>query len=107
MAKKYKEPDKLALDMMQCVKDGFGCHYGQWKATQDRPVEIKKKDEIPEGWRVCPHCGERFKPNKWGSGRQIYCDVTCQKAAQRLRRSGKNAERQKRYRERKKAGATA
>lgn len=101
-----REPDKLALEMIQCKKDGFGCHYGAWKAAQERPVVIEKKEnEIPEGWKVCPHCGTPYKPNKWGCGRQIYCDVTCQKAAQSIRRSAQNAERQKRYRERKKAQA--
>lgn len=33
MARK-KKLDKLSLDMIQCAKDGFGCKYGRWKATQ-------------------------------------------------------------------------
>lgn len=89
MAKK-KELDKLSLDMIECKKDGFGCHYGAWYASKNRPVTIEKKDELPEGWRVCLRCGKPFKPNKYGK-RQVYCDVFCQKAAYKNRkRSGGN-----------------
>lgn len=85
MAKKHKEPDKLALDMIECKKAGFGCHYGAWKAMQDRPVVVETKPgEIPEGWKVCKRCGKPFKPNKYGK-RQEYCEFECQKAAQRER----------------------
>ena len=103
-ARKKKEMDNLAKDAAAALAAGMS--YGKWKAMQDRPVVIEKKEETPDGWKVCPHCGTSYKPNKWGSGRQIYCDVTCQKAAQSIRRSEKNAERQKRYRERKKAEET-
>ena len=101
MAKK-KEPDKLALEMMQCVKDGYGCHYGAWKAMQDRPVVIEPKPgEIPEGWLVCKFCRKPFKPRK--GTRQVYCDIYCQHRAQEVKRSEKNRERQQWYRDRKKA----
>lgn len=80
-----RDLDKLSLDMIQCEKDGFGCHYGKWKALQDRPVVVEKKEnEIPEGWKACPQCGKHFKPNKYGK-RQIYCEVECQKKAQKER----------------------
>jgi hypothetical protein len=95
-----KEPNKLALDMIQCKKDGFGCHYGAWMAVQNRPVVIEKKNY--EGWKVCPHCGKYFKPNH-PNNRQIYCELNCQKAAQRERDRAKNAEAQRRYVARKKA----
>ena len=75
MAKK-KEPTKLELDMIQCEKAGYGCHYGAWKATQ-KPTPIKK-DVIPEGWRACIGCGKPFKP-KTPKSRQEYCEVLCQK----------------------------
>ena len=81
MARK-KELDKLSLDMIQCKKDGYGCHYGTWRADQDRPVVIEKKDAIPEGWIACKHCGKYFKPY---SKRQQYCEISCQKAAQKIR----------------------
>ena len=44
---KKKKLDKLSLDMIECKKAGYGCHYGAWKATQDRLVAIQKK-KIPE-----------------------------------------------------------
>ena len=50
MAKK-RELDKLSLDMIECKKAGFGCHYGAWKALQGNT--IKKEEGIPEGWQVC------------------------------------------------------
>lgn len=89
MARKYKEPDKLALDMMQCKADGFGCHYGQWKALQD-PVAVERK--IPDGWLICPECGKSFKPGKYSNRKRIYCDITCQKTAQRARYIEKHRE---------------
>lgn len=86
MAKK-REPTKLDLDMIQCVKDGYGCHYGAWKAAQ-KPVPIKR-DVIPEGWRVCIGCGKPFKPKTLHS-KQIYCDVTCQKQYYRIKYKERN-----------------
>ena len=69
--------DKLSLDMIECKKAGFGCHYGAWKATQE-PVKEEKKD-IPEGWRVCAQCGAAFKPTTRRP--QLYCGGVCQKKA--------------------------
>lgn len=77
MAKK-RELDKLALDMIECKKAGFGCHYGAWKALQGNT--IKKEEGIPEGWQVCKRCGKAFKPNVRKV--QKYCEVGCQKADQ-------------------------
>ena len=98
MAKK-KELDKLSLDMIECEKDGFGCHYGKWKALQAEGM-IERK--IPEGWRVCERCGKVFKPTT--KSVQKYCEYNCQRAAADERHREKNRERQKAYRERKKAG---
>lgn len=83
MAKK-RELDNLDLDMIRCKADGYGCHYGAWKATQDRPVTIEKKTEIPEGWKICQNCGKPFKLG-WRGSRQIYCEIYCQKQAQQKR----------------------
>jgi hypothetical protein len=69
--------DNLSKDMIQCKKDGFDCHYGAWKATQD-PVKIEKKD-IPDGWRACAYCGIPFKPKT--KRKQLYCGGVCQKQA--------------------------
>lgn len=98
MAKRYKEPDKLALDMMQCKADGYGCHYGHWKAAQD-PVQIVKKQEVPEGWRVCEWCGKPYKPKTKRA--QKYCEPYC--ATQALRE--RDLERKRKKREAQKAGA--
>ena len=104
MAKKTKEPDKLALDMIQCRQDGYGCHYGAWKALQDRPVVIKKKeDEIPDGWKVCLYCRKPFKPKKYSNNRQIYCEIECQKSAQRERDREKFREYRREYMAKKRA----
>lgn len=60
LARQAKEKEtRLAKDMTDCEKDGYGASYGAWKATQ--PVqEIVKPEE--EGLKVCPYCGEKFKP---------------------------------------------
>ena len=69
-----KELDKLSLDMIQCEKDGYGVHYGRWKAMQ-QPVKVVS--EIPDGWKRCPQCGKPFKPR---CGKK-YCDEVCRKQA--------------------------
>lgn len=100
MAKK-KELDKLALDMIRRKADGYGCHYGAWKAMQERPVEIKPKDgEVPDGWLVCQHCGKAFKPKSHRP--QKYCDSVCQYDSVKERQREKNRERSREYRQKKK-----
>ena len=81
MARKKKELDKLSLDMIQCEKDGFGVHYGRWKAMQ-KPVKIEPQG-IPEGWLVCAQCGTPFKPKT--KRKQYYCGAFCQQQAQTAR----------------------
>ena len=99
MAKK-KEPTKLELDMIQCVKDGYGIHYGAWKAAQ-KPSPIVKKDGIPEGWRVCIGCGKAFKP-KTPHSKQVYCEPLCQKECYRIqhKESNNQSSRESYYRKR-------
>ena len=70
-----KRMDNLSKDMIQCKKDGYGVHYGKWKAMQ-KPVTMKKK--IPDGWLVCENCGVPFKPNRTD---QRFCDSYCQRQA--------------------------
>ena len=65
-----KKTDKLALDMIQCKKDGYGCRYGAWKATQATPAP-----GIPEGFKACKRCGKLFKPR---TANQVYCNDECQ-----------------------------
>lgn len=86
MMGKKKQLDKLSLDMIQCEKDGYGVHYGAWKAAQT-PVQIGPKG-TPEGWLVCAWCGKPFKPKT--KRLQKYCEAYCQAEAQKAR------ERQKR-----------
>lgn len=96
MAKK-KELDKLSLDMIECEKAGYGCHYGAWKAAQENPVKVEKKQEIPEGWLVCQHCGKAFKPKT--KKLQKFCEPYCQKESQRERDRQRRREYMRKYRE--------
>lgn len=89
MAKKKKERDKLSLDMIECKKAGYGCHYGDWYAAQNRPVIIEKKTVVPDGYNVCPRCGKVFKPK---TSKHIYCEVGCQRASHRERNKDKYSE---------------
>lgn len=95
---KERKLDNIDLDMIQCEKDGYGVHYGRWKATQP----IKKPDPvgIPEDWKVCPHCGKAFKPKM---KQQKYCEAVCCYEAQREREKEKRAAYIREYRAREKA----
>ena len=66
--------DNLSKCMIQCKKDGFGCHYGAWRAAQGDDFVIE--EEIPKGMRKCPYCGELFKPKR--NRPQKYCGAYCQ-----------------------------
>lgn len=92
---KKKEPDKLALDMIECKKAGFGCHYGKWKALQP-VVEVEKV--MPDNFRSCEYCGQWYKPTSKRA--QKYCGAACQIAAQRARDRDKHAQYQREWRER-------
>jgi hypothetical protein len=80
MAKK-KVMDKLAQDAAAALAAGMS--YGKWKAMQGTVV-IEKIEKIPEGWRACKRCGKPFMVKNFGK-RQMYCELACQKAAQRER----------------------
>ena len=97
MAKK-KELDNLSLDMIQCKADGFGCHYGQWKALNGS-TKVKEEDSSPQGWLICQYCGKPFKPNT----RRLrkYCDAVCQRQATIERNMDKKRAYSKAYQERK------
>ena len=86
MARK-REMDNLAKDAAAALAAGMS--YGKWKAMQGEPVQTTKPNELLEGWKVCPQCGKAYKPKKYSNNRQIYCEVACQKAAQRVRDKGK------------------
>ena len=95
MAKKKKEMDNLAKDAAAALAAGMS--YGKWKAMQGYRT-VEKIEEIPEGWKLCKRCGKAFKP----TNKQIYCDIDCQKAAQREKDKGKRREYWKEYAARKK-----
>lgn len=78
--------DNLSKCMIQCKAEGFGCHYGAWRATKG-DVLIVKKDEIPEGWKKCEHCGDVYKPTR---SDQKYCGAYCQSQAAYIRSKNKN-----------------
>lgn len=88
--RKGKRMDNLSKCMIQCKKDGFGCHYGAWRALQGEVLVVK--DAIPEGWKRCEFCGEAFKPSS--KRPQKYCGAYCQQRSSL-----------KRCQERKKEGA--
>lgn len=98
MPRKKKEPDKLAQDAAAALAAGMS--YGKWKALQAEGA-IERK--LPEGWRVCAHCGKPFKPTN--NAVQKYCEYSCQRAAADERSREKAAQRQQAYRERKKTEA--
>ena len=80
--------DKLDLEMIQCEKDGYGVHYGRWKAAKDagllrRPV-AKKPVNPPEitgqqKRHFCVRCGEMVPDN---TRQRLYCSKECAKRAQ-------------------------
>ena len=79
--------DKLSAEMQQCSRDGLGASYGVWKAAQ--PVQAVDQPEIPDGWKVCPFCGEKFKPKMPYA---VYCCTEHQRLAyQRSVRDKRNA----------------
>lgn len=99
---KYDDMDNLARDAAEAKAAGLS--YGQWKAMQDKPVVIvKKNDEIPDGWKVCEHCGKLYKQNKYGNKKQKYCEIGCQKEAQKIRNKDKRKEYHRKYMETKRA----
>lgn len=99
MAKK-KEMDKLAKDAAAALAAGMS--YGKWKAMHGNTMP-EKKEEIPDGWKVCPRCGKLYKPKRFSNSRQIYCEIGYQKAAQREKDRGKYNEYYRKYQAKKRA----
>ena len=79
------ETDNLVLEMRRCERDGYGVHYGRWKATQ--PFRVKPKEVVEDEWtRICPYCKDEFYPSR---ANQVYCRPKCAQ----LMRYQKNMER--------------
>ena len=87
--------DRLARNAMLAKQAGMS--YGQWKALQPR-VPIVKEEKIPDGWILCGYCGKPFKQKR---SNQQYCDVYCRERGY----YEKELANQRRYREKRKAGA--
>lgn len=82
MAKK-KEMDNLAKDAAAALAAGMS--YGRYKAMQGEPKKVVTVEGLPKGWKRCLWCNTPFKPTK----DQKYCELFCQKAAQRDREKQK------------------
>lgn len=81
--------DQLGMDALRCMQDGYGFHYGHWKAdhqntqAENEPL-IKKHEEeqrltaeerrIQRRMKVCPVCGELFLPSK---ALRVCCSKEC------------------------------
>lgn len=67
--------DNLSADMIQCKKDGFGCHYGKWKALQEqKPIE-PKEESLDAGYKKkCEWCGVEFI---FSRKTQRFCSMKC------------------------------
>lgn len=78
--------DNLSKCMIQCKADGYGVHYGAWRAAQGG-VFLMKEDTIPAGWKKCEHCGEVYKPSR---SDQKFCGAYCQSQAAYIRSKNKN-----------------
>jgi hypothetical protein len=76
--------DKLAQDMIQCKKDGFGVHYGAWRAAQYE----KNKGQIPEkpkGYKhTCVHCETEFYTRI--NRKQKFCCDSCREEYYRIKK---------------------
>ena len=85
MATKKKAPvDKLTLDMIQCEKDGFGVHYGAWRAAQYEKNGGVVPPRKPKGYkRICLNCGKEFYAMV--NRERKYCDERCRKQYYRRR----------------------
>ena len=75
MGRKKKVPmDKLAQDMIQCKKDGYGVHYGAWRAAQYEKNQYKTIPAKHKGYKhTCLNCGKEFY-SKTNSARKYCCD---------------------------------
>jgi hypothetical protein len=88
---------KLAKDMSACESAGYGVSYGKWKTTQPVLEVAEPEEEL----KVCPHCGEKFKPKVPYAK---YCCPDHQKAAYSKNRKFLDRRKayQAKYREKKK-----
>ena len=81
MAKRHL--DQLDLDMIQCEKDGYGVHYGAWRAAKDAGLLGKPAEKRPSNppdltgqqkRLFCIRCG---KPVPDNTQQRLYCGGEC------------------------------
>lgn len=71
--------DNLARDAMLANRSGVS--YGKWKSQNPNTAPVQKEQVVPQGWKVCEHCG---KPFKMQYGKR-FCDINCRTLASRDR----------------------
>ena len=81
--------DNLDRCMILCEKEGFGVHYGAWRASKGVEPVFEVDVVIPEGWKKCEHCDEVYKPSR---SDQKYCGAYCQSKASNKRFKRKKKE---------------
>jgi hypothetical protein len=75
-----KETNPIILDMRQCEKDGYGVHYGWWRAAgHKRNNEAESLREYET--RICKRCGKRFSMEGRNAA-SLYCSPECQQKMQ-------------------------
>lgn len=82
--------DNLSKCMIRCKAEGYGCHYGAWRADQGDTLEIDGVG-LPAGWKKCEWCGKPFKP----INQQRFCEAYCQQQAAYARYRKKQEEARK------------
>lgn len=74
--------DNLSRCMILCEKEGYGPHYGIWRATKGEAPIFEVEVVTPEGWKKCEYCGDQFKPSR---SDQKFCGAYCQSKASNKR----------------------
>ena len=80
------------MNAMLAMKAGMS--YGKWKALQ--PAVVPEKKELPEGVRLCPHCGKEFTGRK----NKKFCGPECKVQYTNIKRRKTNKEYMRQYRKR-------
>ena len=79
-----KQMDKLALDMIQRKKDGFGVHYGAWRAAQYEKNKGMTPAK-PKGYKhTCVHCETEFYTRV--NRKQKFCCDSCREEYYRIKK---------------------
>lgn len=84
MSRKTQAHDNIELDVIDAQAQGYGCHYGRYKAdhphtaaANEARLETKPKQATttrPIYERICCTCGRQFQTNH---KQRIYCSDKC------------------------------